>query len=122
MKIGVLGAGSWGLTLSWLWAQPGKIDTATVWLWDRKPEKMEALRRNRKISFPVALEIPESVILIQDIAAELHDTDVIVLAVTADAGLDRSAVSWRKPDSIRKSLSSTLLKGLSCPRLNGSPR
>ena len=85
MKIGVLGAGSWGLTLAWLWSKAG-VDTAKadVWVWDRKPEKIESIRENRHITFPLPIDLPESIGLVTDFTSELPDTDIIVLAVTAE--------------------------------------
>ena len=85
-KIGVLGAGSWGLTLAWLWAKPiGNEDPAPdIWLWDRKPEKIEALRQNRHVEFPLRLDLPENIALVTDFTPELADTDIIVLVVTAE--------------------------------------
>lgn len=86
MKIGVLGAGSWGLTLAWLWARypgaGGQFDN--VWLWDRKPEKITALEADRNITFPLVLTLPDSVVLSQQIELHLHDTDILILAVTAE--------------------------------------
>ncbi len=109
MKIGVLGAGSWGLTLSWLWANPpaavhGKVvESADVWLWDRKLEKIQAISQNRHLTFPLEMTLPDNVMLVENLAQELKDTKVVVLAVTAEgtrdvcrqlaeAGLPRSAI------------------------------
>jgi len=82
LKIGVMGAGSWGLTLAWLWAKGST--GAEVWLWDRNPEKIQALRENRSVTFPLTVELPESVNLVTDLVPVLAGTDVIVLAVTAE--------------------------------------
>jgi glycerol-3-phosphate dehydrogenase (NAD(P)+) len=86
MKIGVLGAGSWGLTLAWLWSRPKNENTVApeVWLWDRNPEKIEAMRANRTIVFPVSLDIPECIELTTDLDRQLKNTDILVLAVTAE--------------------------------------
>ncbi len=85
MKIGVLGAGSWGLTLAWLWGQKASASIETdVWLWDRKAEKIKAFQESRQVSFPVSLEIPDEVSLVTDLAEALPDTDIVVLAVTAE--------------------------------------
>jgi len=82
LKIGLMGAGSWGLTLAWLWAKEPCM--ADVWMWDRKPEKIEALRQNRSVTFPIKIELPESVMLVNDLKEVLVDTDIVVLAVTAE--------------------------------------
>ncbi len=83
VKIGIMGAGSWGLTLAWLWAKDN-VPATTVWLWDRNSEKIKTLGENRAVSFPVQVELGESVILTDNLETVLADTDVIVLAVTAD--------------------------------------
>jgi glycerol-3-phosphate dehydrogenase (NAD(P)+) len=85
MKIGILGAGSWGLTLAWLWSKPqsdGSKDE--VWLWDRKVEKIREMEQNRQITFPLPVDLPQDVVLVTDIMQELYNTDVVVLAVTAE--------------------------------------
>lgn len=85
MKIGVLGAGSWGLTLAWLWATPMDGETPPdVWLWDRKVEKIDQIAQNREITFPVPVSLPPHVRLVRDLGPELADTDVLALAVTAE--------------------------------------
>jgi len=85
MKIGVLGAGSWGLTLAWLWATPMDGESPPdVWLWDRKVEKIDQIAQNREITFPVPVSLPDHVRLVRDLGPELADTDVLALAVTAE--------------------------------------
>lgn len=85
MKIGVLGAGSWGLTLAWLWATPLDGEPVPdVWLWDRKVDKIQQIAQNREITFPVPVTLPAHVRLVEDLSAELEDTDIVALAVTAE--------------------------------------
>ncbi len=85
MRIGVLGAGSWGLTLAWLWGTfPSQEEPNDVWLWDRNPEKIHAMRANRTITFPLEVQIPDSVDLVEDLASALAGTDIVALAVTAE--------------------------------------
>lgn len=43
MKLAILGAGSWGLALAALLTSPG----TEIWLWCRRPEVAEEVRRNR---------------------------------------------------------------------------
>ncbi len=77
-KITILGAGSWGLTLAWLWAG----ESNAVCLWDRKPEKIERMRANPKVLFPVPVILPPSLQLTADLSDAVRDADVIILAVT----------------------------------------
>jgi glycerol-3-phosphate dehydrogenase (NAD(P)+) len=77
-KLAILGAGSWGLTLAWLAAS----DRQNVWLWDRKPEKIEAMRRDRHVVFPVPVILPETLNLTDSLTEAVHDADVVLLVVT----------------------------------------
>ncbi|MCA9799636.1 MAG: NAD(P)-dependent glycerol-3-phosphate dehydrogenase [Cyanobacteria bacterium HKST-UBA04] len=85
LTIGILGAGSWGLTLAWLLSMP--VGTGSrqpnLWLWDRNPEKLAALAANRHVQFPLTLTLPDSVELVENLADNLANTDVLILAVTA---------------------------------------
>lgn len=88
MKLGILGAGSWGLTLARLWATSGPDGSTQtlpeVWVWDRNPEKIAQFQANRDITFPLPMTLPPSLILTSDMASMLSGTDIIVLAVTAE--------------------------------------
>lgn len=77
-KLAILGAGSWGLTLAWLAAS----DRQNVWLWDRKPEKIEAMRQDRNVLFPVPVVLPEALHLTHSLAEAVQDADVVLLVVT----------------------------------------
>lgn len=77
-KLAILGAGSWGLTLAWLAAS----DRQNVWLWDRNPEKIEAMKRDRKVLFPVPLILPLDLNLTDSLEEAVRDADVILLVVT----------------------------------------
>ncbi len=75
----ILGAGSWGLTLAWLACGPEK----TVRLWDRKPEKIEALRRDRQVTFPVNVRLQDEIQLTDSLVDAVRGADVILLVVTS---------------------------------------
>jgi glycerol-3-phosphate dehydrogenase (NAD(P)+) len=77
-KLAILGAGSWGLTLAWLLAG----ESRNVWLWDRTPEKIQAMRRDHKVLFPVPVILPETLNLTDSLAEAAHEADVLLLAVT----------------------------------------
>jgi glycerol-3-phosphate dehydrogenase (NAD(P)+) len=83
-KLAILGAGSWGLTLAWLAAS----DHANVWLWDRKPEKVEAMRRDRKVLFPVPVILPPDLHLTDSLTEAVDGADVILLVVTVGGTRD----------------------------------
>jgi glycerol-3-phosphate dehydrogenase (NAD(P)+) len=77
-RLTILGAGSWGLTLAWLWARAG-LD---VTLWDRRPEKCEALCAQPNRTFPVVMTLPPTVRLASNLHAATEKADIVVLAVT----------------------------------------
>jgi glycerol-3-phosphate dehydrogenase (NAD(P)+) len=77
-KLAILGAGSWGLTLAWLAAS----DHENIWLWDRKPEKVETMSRDRKVLFPVPVILPDRLKLTHSLAAAVDGAEVILLVVT----------------------------------------
>lgn len=77
-KLAILGAGSWGLTLAWL----AGSDHQNVWLWDRKPERIEAMERDRKVLFPVPVILPLDLNLTASLEDAVRDADVILLVVT----------------------------------------
>jgi len=98
-KLAILGAGSWGLTLAWLAAS----DQDNVWLWDRKPERIETMQRDRKVLFPVPVILPNRLKLTADLAEAVDGAHAILLVVTVggtrevlrqlrDLGLDSKVV------------------------------
>jgi glycerol-3-phosphate dehydrogenase (NAD(P)+) len=79
-KLAVLGAGSWGLTLAWLAAD----DHPNVWLWDRTPAKIEAMKQDRNVRFPLPVILPSTLNLTASLHEAVQDADVILLAVTVN--------------------------------------
>lgn len=77
-KLAILGAGSWGLTLAWLAAS----DQDNVWLWDRNPGKIEIMRKDRKVLFPVPVILPDRLKLTDSLSEAIDGADVILLVVT----------------------------------------
>lgn len=79
-KLAILGAGSWGLTLAWLTG--GNHDN--VWLWDRNAEKIETMRRDHKVLFPVPVILPQRLHQTSSLEEAVRDADVILLVVTVN--------------------------------------
>lgn len=77
-QVTVLGAGSWGMTLAWLFEQAGH----PVRLWDRKPEKIQMLSENRCVTFPVEVSLGEKITLTSNLADSIDGSDMIIFAVT----------------------------------------
>jgi glycerol-3-phosphate dehydrogenase (NAD(P)+) len=77
-KLAILGAGSWGLTLAWLTAS----EQDHVWLWDRKPERIAAMQKDRKVLFPVPVILPNRLNFTASLAEAVDGADVVLLVVT----------------------------------------
>jgi glycerol-3-phosphate dehydrogenase (NAD(P)+) len=80
MKLTVLGAGSWGLTLAWLYANAGLTE---VTLWDRKPEKLAQLKANPHCQLPVNIALPASIQFQPNLQTAVAQADVLLLAVSS---------------------------------------
>ncbi|MGI8907132.1 MAG: NAD(P)H-dependent glycerol-3-phosphate dehydrogenase [Candidatus Sumerlaeaceae bacterium] len=80
-RIGVLGAGAWGLTLADLLAKKGELVT----VWDRNAEVLRALARDRTRNSPVGLVVDESITFEPDLQALASVADVLVCAVPSYA-------------------------------------
>jgi glycerol-3-phosphate dehydrogenase (NAD(P)+) len=78
MRITVLGAGSWGTTLSILLAN----NSHRVTLWSYQQQYTDdILARRENPSFLPGVKIPESITPTSDIGASVHDVEMIVAAV-----------------------------------------
>jgi glycerol-3-phosphate dehydrogenase (NAD(P)+) len=98
-KLAILGAGSWGLTLAWLAAS----DHDNIVLWDRKPERIDTMQRDRKVLFPVPVILPNRLKLTSSLSEAVDGAATILLVVTVggtrevlrqlrDLGLDSKVV------------------------------
>lgn len=78
MKVGIIGAGSWGIALSVLLANNGHI----VDVWSIIPEEIEMLKaeREHKTKLP-DVKIPDAVSFTTDLEKSVKDNEVLVLAV-----------------------------------------
>ncbi|MBS4029101.1 MAG: NAD(P)H-dependent glycerol-3-phosphate dehydrogenase, partial [Ignavibacteriales bacterium] len=80
MKIGVLGAGSWGTTLAILLAN----NSHRVSLWTHKDEYLQIMKQNREnTTFLPGIPLPTSLELTGDIHEASSEKEMIVLAVPA---------------------------------------
>lgn len=77
-KITILGAGSFGLTLAWLWQGFDE-----VMVWDRTPEKIEHLKQTQKISIPIETALPEKIMYTSSLQEACQASNLIVLSVTS---------------------------------------
>ena len=82
MKLTVLGAGCWGLTLAWLLTD--NFDKVTVW--GRHCDLYEDLIKNKHASKPLEVQLQERVAVTSDLPSAIEDADII-LSVVATSGM-----------------------------------
>lgn len=82
MKLTVLGAGCWGLTLAWLLTD--NFDEVCVW--GRQCDLSEDLIQNKHAFKPLEVQLKEKVEITSDLSSAIKDADII-LSVVATAGM-----------------------------------
>jgi len=112
MKLTVLGAGSWGLTLAWLLTD--NFDEITVW--GRAGDLTEELIKNKHASKPLEVQLAEKVVITSDMKSAISGADII-LSVVATSGTRDVCEHLRdagiKPEQILVNAS----KGIELPSL-----
>ena len=73
MKLTVLGAGCWGLTLAWLLTD--NFDEVTVW--GRHCDVSEDLKINKHTSKPLEVQLKDKVEITSDLESAIKDADKI---------------------------------------------
>lgn len=81
MKLTVIGAGCWGLTLAWLLTD--NFDNVTVW--GREQDLSEDLIKNKHTSKPLEVQLADKVEITSNLASAIKDADII-LNVVATSG------------------------------------
>lgn len=81
MKLTVLGAGCWGLTLAWLLTE--NFDEITVW--GRAQDLSEDLIKNKHCSKPLEVQLDDKVEVTSDLSYAISQADII-LSVVATSG------------------------------------
>lgn len=81
MKLTVMGAGCWGLTLAWLLTD--NFDEVTVW--GREQDLSEDLIKNKHASKPLEVQLADKVEITSDLKAAINGADII-LNVVATSG------------------------------------
>ncbi|OGH95881.1 MAG: hypothetical protein A2104_05880 [Candidatus Melainabacteria bacterium GWF2_32_7] len=77
MKLTVLGAGSWGLTLTWL--LNNNFDKIT--LWSREEDLSEELIQTKSTSKPVKVSLDNKVEITSNLAHAIKDAEIILMVV-----------------------------------------
>lgn len=107
-NIAVLGAGSWGSTLSWLLANSGRF----VRLWTQDPVKAERINSTHLIERPLKIEIPAQVIASSDLGECLIDADVVLFCCTSQSTRSLAMRLVDKLDKNRPPILVSAVKGL----------
>ena len=81
MKLTVIGAGCWGLTLAWLLTN--NFEEVTVW--GRESDLSEDLLKNKHTSRPLEVQLSEKVEITSDLNKAINNADII-LNVVATSG------------------------------------
>ena len=81
MKLTVLGAGCWGLTLAWLLTN--NFEEITVW--GREQDLSEDLIKNKHTSKPLEVQLDDKVEITSDLKSAISNADII-LSVIATSG------------------------------------
>ena len=112
MKLTVLGAGCWGLTLAWLLTD--NFDEIVVW--GRAQDLSEDLIKNKHCSKPLEVQLAEKIEVTSDMVSAIKGADII-LSVVATSGVrpvcEGLKASGIRPDQILVNAS----KGIELPSL-----
>lgn len=77
MKLTVLGAGCWGLTLAWLLTD--NFDEIVVW--GREQDLSDELKTRKHCSKPLEVQLADKIEISSDLTASIKDADIILLVV-----------------------------------------
>ncbi len=106
-KIAILGAGSWGTALAWLWGKKGR----RICLWGNNADRVERVQRTRQNDdYIPGLQLPDSV----DVTHELRDCTeaTLIVFVTPSTALREIAMRLRAVIGDRGSLLLSCTKGI----------
>ena len=78
MKLTVLGAGCWGLTLAWLLTD--NFDEVCVW--GRDQDLPESLKTEKRVSKPLEVQLSDKVQVMSDLKGAISGADIILLVVS----------------------------------------
>ena len=77
MKIGILGAGTWGITLAKLLCNEGK----SVTVWSAIEKEIDELQKTRRHPNLIDIDLPSEIAYTKDIKEACVDMDIVVFAV-----------------------------------------
>jgi glycerol-3-phosphate dehydrogenase (NAD(P)+) len=106
-KIAILGAGSWGTALAWLWAKDGR----RICLWGNSADRVERVQRTRENNdYIPGLQLPDSV----NVTHELRDCAEasIIVFVTPSTALRGIAMRLREVVGSAQAILLSCTKGI----------
>ena len=112
MKLTVLGAGCWGLTLAWLLTD--NFDEITVW--GREKDITEDLKLNKHASVPLEVQLDEKVEISSDLSSAIFNADII-LSVVATSGTRDVCENLKKAGIKSEQILVNASKGIELPSL-----
>ncbi len=112
MKLTVIGAGCWGLTLAWLLTD--NFDDVTVW--GRAQDLSEDLLKNKHTSKPLEVQLADKVEITSDLASAIKDADII-LNVVATSGTRDVCENLKKAGIKKEQILVNASKGIELPSL-----
>lgn len=112
MKLTVLGAGCWGLTLAWLLSD----NFEEVYVWGRQQDLSEDLIKNKHCTKPIEVQLQDKVVVTSDLQDAIKDANII-LSVVATSGV-RSVCEQLKLAGVKNSqVLVNASKGIELPSL-----
>lgn len=112
MKLTVLGAGCWGLTLAWLLTD--NFDEVVVW--GRAQDLSEDLVNNKHCSKPLEVQLKDKVQITSDMKTAIENADII-LSVVATSGTRDVCEKLKEADIKSEQILVNASKGIELPSL-----
>lgn len=112
MKLTVIGAGCWGLTLAWLLTD--NFEKATVW--GREQDLSEDLIKNKHASKPLEVQLADKVEVTSDLPSAIEGADII-LNVVATSGTRNVCENLKKSGIKPEQILVNASKGIELPSL-----
>ena len=112
MKLAVLGAGSWGLTLAWLLSK----NFEDVVVWGRQEDLTEEFLTTKKKTYPIEVQLPQKVEIMSDLSLAIENADVILLVVST-AGTRPVCQALKEAGITPKQIVVNASKGIELPSL-----
>ena len=112
MKLTVLGAGSWGLTLTWLLND--NFEHITVW--SREEDLSEELVKTKSTAFPIQVQLDKKVEITSDLNKAIKDAEIILLVV-ATSGIRPVCKRLKEAGLEKHQIIVNTAKGLELPTL-----